>query len=137
MICPSGGPGSSIIAFGADQITASTTPRFLYPWYSNDVAQTSVLTMTIPTVGGGTLRNMRVRQENPAGNGNPIVYTLRVNGVASLLTVSILSTAQDGSDLVNTVAVVAGDEIDLRVTKAAVIAASPMDILVTMEYLAT
>jgi hypothetical protein len=79
---------------------------------------------------------MRVRQEVPAGNGNAIVYTLRVNGVNSTLAVSILSTAQDGSDLVNTVAVVAGDEIDLRVTKAAVIAASPTDIEVTMEYLA-
>jgi hypothetical protein len=92
--------------------------------------------MTIPTSAGGTIRNMRVRQQSPAGNGNPIVYTLRVNGVASALTVSILSTAQDGSDLVNTVAVVAGDEIELRVTKAAVIAASPQDIVVTMELAA-
>jgi hypothetical protein len=91
--------------------------------------------MTIPTGAGGSLRNMRVRQENPAGNGNPIVYTLRVNGVDSALAVSILSTAQDGSDLVDTVAVVAGNEIDIRVTKAAVIAASPMNIMVTMEYL--
>jgi hypothetical protein len=96
---------------------------------------TTQIVMTIPTGGGGSLRNMRVRQQIPAGNGNAIVYTLRVNGVASALAVSILSTAQDGSDLVDTVAVVAGDEIDIQVTKALAIGTSPNDIEVTMEYM--
>lgn len=62
-----------------------------------------------------------------------ITYTIRVNGVATLLLVAILPTAADGSNLATTIAVAAGDLIDIQVTKAA-IGASPVGITATMEY---
>jgi hypothetical protein len=44
-----------------------------------------------------------------------------------------MSTAADGSDLVNTPAVLAGDLIDLEVTKALNTASSPMEIIASVE----
>jgi predicted transcriptional regulator len=76
---------------------------------------------------------MRVRQNNPAGNGNLIVYTVLVNGVATALAVSMASTALDGANLVSTAVVVAGDLLALRVTKAVQVGASPINDIVTLE----
>jgi hypothetical protein len=81
----------------------------------------------------GTLKNLHVRQNGPAGNGAAIVYTVRVNGVATALSVSIASTTANGQDLVDSVAVVQGDLIDIEVTKAASVATSPSRIEVTLE----
>ena len=77
---------------------------------------------------------MRVRQNRAGVGGATITYTLRVNGVATALTVGMLATAVDGSDLANSVAVAAGNLIDVEVTKSAAITTSPDDIVATMEF---
>ena len=81
------------------------------------------------------MQNMYVRHGNPDGNGNDIVYTLRVNGIASVLTVTLASTATQGSDNVNTVSITQGDNLDIEVTKASGVGNSPDEITVTMEFL--
>ncbi len=81
----------------------------------------------------GTIQNMYVRQNNTDGNGNNIVYTLRINSFGTALSVTIASTANDGSDLSNTVSVSQGDLVDIEVTKASSIDDSPERIMVTME----
>jgi hypothetical protein len=123
---------SAILAFGADNVSATTTTRYLDPWFDDSQAPTAPIQFRAPRAG--TLRNMRVRHNITAGDGDPIVYTMRINSVASLLTVSLASTASDGSDLVNTVAVAAGDLVDLEVTKADAVGTSPSDIIATMEF---
>lgn len=123
---------SPFLFFGNGSVAATTTTRFLTPAYDHDLAQITAIQWR--ATRAGTLRNMRVRVNGPAGNGNAIVYTLRVNGVATSVTVSLASTSADGSDLVNTAAVAAGDLVDLQVTKAASVGTSPSDITASLEF---
>ena len=78
---------------------------------------------------------MYVRHNHPDGNGNNITYTLRVNSVATALSVTMASTASDGSDLSNSVSVSQGDLLDVRVTKPSYISDSPDRIVVTVEII--
>jgi hypothetical protein len=127
-----GADATGSFIWGADNVTGTTATRYLFPGYSDSLAQTVPVQFRVPRAG--TLRNLRVRHNTGAGNGNNIVYTLRVNGVASTLTVTLASTANDGSDLVNTVGVSAGDLVDIRVTKASSVGSSPQDITASVEF---
>lgn len=117
--------------FGTGSIAATTTTRYLTPGYDSAAAPTTPVQYRVPTAG--TLRRLRVRVNTPGGNGNNVVYTVRLNGVATALTCTVASTANDGSDLVNTVAVAAGDLIDVEVTKAASIGAAIADVVASLE----
>jgi hypothetical protein len=64
------------------------------------------------------------------------VYTVRKNSVATLLSVSMASTAADGSDLVNVISFAAGDLLDIEVTKAASVGTTPNDVLAVLEVAA-
>jgi hypothetical protein len=121
-----------MVLFGADGVGSNTTTRYLWPAYQSSVGPTAVVQFRIPRAG--TLQNMRVRANTTAGNGNNIVYTLRVNSVATALAVTMASTSADGSDTTDTVSVAAGDLIDVEVTKAASVGTSPTGIVCTMEY---
>lgn len=120
-----------LIQFGNDEIGASTTTRYLTPGYGDTIARTTVIGIDIPLAG--TLRNFRVRHNITAGNGNNIVYTVMINGVASSIVATVPSTSAQGSDITNTAAVVAGDRIDIRVTKATGVATSPEDVVVSLD----
>jgi hypothetical protein len=122
------------LLFGAGKLVTSTTTNYLFPCYSDSLAQTTAIQFRASRAG--ILRNMYVRHNITGGNGNAIVYTLRKNGIATALTVSLASTANDGSDLVNSVSVAKGDLIDVEVTKAAGIGGTPRDITVSMEFAA-
>lgn len=123
---------ATMLAWGNRGISATTTTRFLAPFYDDSLAKTSVVQFRVTR--DGTLRKLRVWQSSPAGNGNDIVYTVRVEGVATALSVTMASTATDGADLVNEIAVVDGDRIDIEVTKAAGVGASPSDIMAVLEF---
>ena len=125
------GISNSFLGFGASGVSSTTTTRYLWPWYEDSLAQTSAIQMRVPRAC--TLKNMRVRHNTTAGNGNNIVYTVRKNGTATALTVTLASTASDGSDTTNTVSFAAGDLIDIEVTKASSIGTSPSNITVTIE----
>lgn len=116
--------------FGANSVSATTTTRYLFPGNANATAQTNVLQFRAAI--SGTARNMRVHQDG-AGNGNAVVYTLRVNGTPTALAVSMASTADDGSDLVDGIAIAPNDLIDIEVTKAASLGSSPNDVYCTIE----
>lgn len=124
--------GTGQLLWGASRVGSTVTTRYLTPGYDNGLAQT--IPTQIRAARAGALQNLRVRHNVPAGNGSPIVYTLRVNGVASALVVSLASTSADASDLVATVAVAAGDLLDFEVTKGSSIGRSPTDIVATVEF---
>ena len=126
------GAVTPVLSWGNNSVSATTATRYLTPWYDDGLAQTTAIQFRVPRAG--TLQNLRVRHNSPGGNGNDIVYTVRVEGVASALTVTLASDAADGSDLANTVAVAAGDRIDIEVTKAAGVGSSPGDVVATLEY---
>jgi len=119
------------IYFGASSVTGSTTTRYLYPCFDSSIAQT--IEIGVRVTRNGTLQNLFIVQNNPAGNGNSIVYTVRINGVDTLLVVTIASNVQNGSNIVDTVIVLAGDRVSIKVTKSLTIGVSPDDILATLE----
>lgn len=125
------GAAADILAFGAGSVAATTTLRFLPYGFDFSLGPTTAVQFRLPH--GGTCRNLRVRHNVPSGNGNAIVYTLRINGVVTLLSVSLASTASDGSDLVNTVVVAAGDLVDIAVTKVLGVGASPSNVTAAFE----
>lgn len=122
---------SALLHFGNSSVSSTTTSRYMTPGYEDGLAGTAVVQYYAPFAGN--LKNLWVRHNTPAGNGNPIVYTIRINGAASALTCSVFSTASNGSDTTHTVAVAAGDRIDLQATKAAGIGSSPNEVLASVE----
>ena len=131
-------PGLAVVPtpqlmWGNNNIAATTTDRYLTPCYSDTLAETAPT--RIRMARAGTIRNMQVHHNNPAGNGEPIVYTLSVGGAPTALSCSVLSTDSDGEDLVNAVAVAAGALVDgILVTKANGIGTSPTNITCTVEF---
>jgi hypothetical protein len=79
------------------------------------------------------MRNLIVRQD-PDGNGNDLTYTMRINGAVTTMTVTMASTDTQASDLVNTEAVVQGDNIDVIITKNANIGNAPDNVTVQVEF---
>ena len=129
------GASSAVLMWGNSNVAASTAQRVLTPWYNDSQAPTTAsTTLQYPIPRAGTIQNMRVRHNSPAGNGEDIVYTLRVGGVNSALTVTLASTATAGSDLVSTVPVAAADLLDVIVDKALAVGSSPNEIVVTFEF---
>lgn len=118
--------------FGAGNVASTTATRYLFPGYSESLAQTTAIQFRV--VRAGFLQNMYVRHNVPNGNNNAIVYTVRINGVGTALSVSLGSNTADGNDLVNVVGVSAGDLVDVEVTKAAGVAQSPRDVMVSVEF---
>lgn len=129
---PPGSPGA-ILVWGNNSVSPTTSTRYLTSGYDDVLAPVIAGIVQFRLARGGTLRFLRVRHNVPAGDGDLIVYTVRINNVATALSVSMASTAADGSDLVNTVAVVAGDLIDIEVTKALDVTTSPTFIAADLE----
>ena len=77
---------------------------------------------------------MFIMQNGTSTSANAVVYTLLVNGVASALTVSIAGNAATGSDTTHTVAVAQGDQLTLRITKAATVTPAVTQVFVTVEF---
>lgn len=112
----------AVFGFGDGNVGAAADTRFLGPWFGGqgEVASTSIIDIIAPRAG--VLDNLFVRHNAATGNGNNVVYTVMLNGVATALTVTRATGAVGtSSDLVNTVTVAQGDRIALQATKAAAI----------------
>jgi hypothetical protein len=97
--------------------------------YTADIAQ-------IPVPFAGTLQNFYVRHNSvpPGSNANAVVYTVMRNGVATAITVSLAANSGgQAADLVNTVAVVAGDRVSIRAVKAANIGGGSINVQASLE----
>lgn len=125
-----GGGGSALLAFQAERVGATTTTRFLG---APAIDQALIEPRVYVAPFDGVLSRLRVAQSSPAGNGNTIVYTVRVNGTPSALVAALASTDLVGLNLVNAVAVTAGDQVDLMVTKALAVGVSPRGVLAEVE----
>jgi hypothetical protein len=125
------GAGPDTLLWGNSSLVAALTVRYLTPGYADSVAETSPIEFRMPVAG--TFRNLRVRQNVVGGGANTLTYTLMVNGAPTALTVTMASTASDGSDLANSVAVAAGDLVAIRVTRSGVIPASPANVVASLE----
>jgi hypothetical protein len=128
------GAGPAFLHWGSNSVSATTTTRYMPPGYDSALASLTAIQYRVPAAC--TIRNLRVRHNVLNGNGSPIVYTVRKNGVVTALTASLASTSSDASDLVNTVSFAAGDLLDIEVTKAASVGTSPNDVTAIVEVAA-
>lgn len=119
------------LIFGAESVATNTSVKYLRPGYTPDPAPTDPV--QVPLTRGGTLRNMYIHQTGD-GNGTNLTYTVRINNVATALAVTLASTDDSAFNIVNSVAVNAGDLIDIEVTKAGGVGNSPDDIICTVEF---
>jgi hypothetical protein len=124
---------TSLISWGSDNLTATTTDRYLYPGWDSGGAPTAIRNRAMPRAG--IIRNLFVRHNTGNGNGNPVVYTVVLNGVPTALSVSKASGAIGSvSNVSDTVVVAQGDLIALVATKAAATGSGDFDVLVTAEF---
>ena len=126
---------SAIIGFSDNSVAPQADTRFIDEWNGGNsaVAPTTELA-PIVAPRAGTLRNLFVRHSAAAGNGNAVVYTVRKNGVDTLLTCSLPTNAiGQASDTLHTVLVAQGDRITLKATKAAAIGSGNVLVSATME----
>ena len=133
--------GSALLQWGNDSIAAAADTRALAPGFSRNIADTIGGLPGGGTEGlyrasrAGTLRNLRVRHNSSTGNGNSVVYTVFVAGVATAITATLASGAiGDASDLANTAAVAAGDLLQVRASKAVSIGAGGVSVMVDLEF---
>ena len=103
------------------------------PGFSAGLASTTD-TRRLRVTRAGTLLNMFVMQNVPSTSANDVVYTLLVNGVATALTVTIAGNVTTASDTTHSVAVAQGDELTLRITKAATVTPAVTEVFVTVEF---
>jgi hypothetical protein len=68
----------------------------------------------LPWAASGTLRNLIVKLSTAPGSGKSFVFTVRVNGVDSGVTVTIADTDTTARDITNSVSVSAGDYVSLK-----------------------
>lgn len=120
-----------VLGWGAGLLGTTVTTRYLHPWYSDQLAEVSESRLVIPR--NGVLRNFRVLQNIPAGNGNPIVYTVRVSGLSTTLSVSLASTDHFGENISVEIPVNAGDFASVMVTKALGIGESPRNVSTSVD----
>jgi hypothetical protein len=84
--------GGAILGWGNNDVGTATTTRFLDSWWSSRTAPSSDDRQR-PLARAGTLRNLVVRHGLAGGNGNSVVYTVLVNGVATAITVTLATGA--------------------------------------------
>jgi len=125
---------NSTILFSALSIATSTTPNFLAPGAQNRAAVTSAVDVQIPIHRSGILKNLRVRHNSTAGNGNEIIYEVLVNDATTGLFVGLPSTAPTGENEAVIVPVVDNDRVVLRASKALAIGTSPTNIYATLGF---
>ena len=108
-------PGEAVLTWGLGIFTS--TPAFVQPGGTNlDTSANDDFALPMPFAG--TLRNLYGRHNAPNGSlGDHATYTINLNGAPTALTVDVpTGVTGQASNLVNTVAVAAGDRISLTVT---------------------
>jgi hypothetical protein len=123
----------SPVGWGNGSVSATTTTRYLTLGFDPGTAPTARVAWVADAPGAIDL--LRVLHDSAAGNGNAIVYTVRKNAVATALAVSLATGAVGQAvDAADSFTVVAGDVIDIEVTKAASVGASPANVSATFRF---
>lgn len=123
----------SILHWGNNSISGTTTTRYLSPGYDSSMAPTTPVQFAVPCAG--TISRLYIKHNAAGGNSNPVVYTVRKNGVATALTVSVNADSTTvTADTTNSFTVAAGDVIGIEVTKASSIGSSPVDVLASVQF---
>jgi hypothetical protein len=117
------------ITTGKVGVVTPNTTRYLLSNFSQATTETFPI-YQIPT--SGTLSGLNTYCATPPGFGDDIVLTVRVNGIDTLLSVTISDTNQTSADIVNTIDVSSGDLITLKSVTSATCAVE--DLFIIMRY---
>jgi hypothetical protein len=80
------------------------------------------------------LRNLVARHQIAAGNGNPVTYRVRINGIDTPMVVTIpTAVVVQAFDLLNTAAIAQGDIVTLQATKLLALGGGGVQPVCTME----
>jgi hypothetical protein len=126
------GGGATVLEWGAGSLGSSSTTRYLYPGYSDQIAEVRETRIRLPRAG--SLQRLRVVHNIPAGNGNVISYIVRIGGADTPLRVDLTSTTLTGEDITNVVPVADGAYISVKANKTTGIGASPRNVTITVEF---
>ncbi len=108
---------NGILQFGARTILGTPTARFLFTG-NGPVAPTFSLHLVTPYAG--TLQNLTVTQDLPAGAGaQTLTYEVLVTDAPTGIRAILLVTAGSGGDFTNTFAVGQGATVSITVIKSA------------------
>ena len=125
--------GGAVLVFGCTSIAATADTRYLPPGFGSITADTSA-TYSMVSPRAGTLKDLRVRHGIASGNGNPVVYTVDVNGSVTTISTSLATGAiGNASNTVNTVLISAGDLITIRAIKALSIGNGTQNVVVSLS----
>jgi hypothetical protein len=122
---------SAVLYWGNNNISTTTTARFLNPGFITSAAGTTTVRLRMPRTG--TIKSLYI-YHGTAGVGGNVTYTVRKNGTNQTLTCTLAASATTAADTTNSFTVAAGDLIDVTVTKAAAITTSPLNITATVEF---
>ena len=125
------GASRCVLGWGAGSVGSSPTTRYLFPWYSDQMAEVGEVGLVVPITG--TLTNFGVLHNITDGNGNSITYTIRVAGSPTALVVTLPSTSGYGANTSVSVPVIAGDLVGVSATKPLGIGKSPRNISTTVD----
>jgi len=99
---------------------ATADTRFLFPGYQNAQASNLPISMICPRAG--TVSALYVRHNADVGNGNPVIYRVRVAGFDTPLTVTlatgVIGNAVD-DDPAHAVQIAAGQLLEVVAVKSA------------------
>jgi hypothetical protein len=129
----SGVVAASQIIFGSGFTNITTTKVWLQPGNGPD-APLITDTHRVIAPRSGTLRNMYVKHNVPGPDATNLTYTVEINGAGTLLAVTLAASAASGSNLVNSAAVLQGQEIAVSLTKAAGLTQEVLRPVISMEY---
>lgn len=122
---PTGSTTKSIIMGNSTCVSAGTRYTGLYGTYATADATEANRSQVMPTAG--TISRLQVFiTAAPGAAGDAYTFTLYKNGVATALTCTITHPDTTGSDLVNSVSVVAGDLVSMQIVPVNVPLNSPI-----------
>jgi hypothetical protein len=127
-------PTGGVLTWGANDINTAVGNRFLFPGGYSAVTASATDVWRVRVPRAGTLHNLYVKQNTLSTSALTVTYTLLVNGVASALTVTQAGNVSTGADTSHAVAVAAGAELSLQVSKAAIVTPAVSQVTVTIDF---
>lgn len=115
-----------------DSVAGTITALFMAP--GDSLATATATELKVSLARNCRIRNLRIVQVAGVGGGT-ITYTARINGVDTVVAATIAANATTGSNLVNSRACSAGDQLSIKITKSIAPATAPTLVRVILEII--
>jgi len=131
------GGGAAILTWAAIEVVRAPQTRYFFaPGFAENTSTDRPLPIIIPF--DGTLRGLFARHGAIDTDGNPVTYTVLVNGVATSLVVAVATDVlgATGRNVDVSVSVAAGDLVLLAAQKDVTTTTSFLDVTVCLGFIA-